>query len=439
MEYRVYSARWVFMTITSINVFSVVFMTYCYAGINNVITAYFQTTPFFIDLLATWAIFMTAVSLPMLALFKDNFSLRNQILSTNACTLIGSIVGAIGFSNRKWFYIALGGQTFFGISSAINFVIQISLPANWFPAHESATVVGVFWASWSLGQAAAAGVLPFIIGSLDATKLESAFLKVKWVFLIVNGGIAFLHLLTGILSWFYLADNPPSPPSASQQYILKQKINQKSPITEMLISNIKLIVNVHRNRDYSLLTLAHLLALSVATITKILVASVFLETFSNITDDEVAGIRLIGLLASVPASIAVGKIIDKTKKFKELTLTAHIGLTIACAGIVAGHGFKNFVCLAVLYPVNMILQMISTVTLIEFMIETTYPVDKIVLVTSHYFVTEMGLFLLSSGIRYTLQNYGALAAVSTVLVICAISVLVLFFVRPNYNRLNTDM
>ncbi|XP_077973423.1 choline/ethanolamine transporter flvcr2a-like [Styela clava] len=321
MEYRVYSARWVFMAITSIHVFCVIFMMYCYAGINNVITAYFQTTPFFIDLLATWAIFMSAVSLPVLALFKDNSSLRNQIISTIACIIIGSIFGAIGFSNRKWFYVVLGSQTFFGISSAINLVIQISLPANWFPAHESATVVGVFWASCSLGQAAAAGILPFIIGSMDATEPESSFLKVKMVFLIVNGGIAFLHLLTGILSWFYLADHSPSPPSASQQYILKQKTNQKSPNTEMLISNIKLIAKVHRNREYSLLTLAHLLAFSVVILTKILVTSVFLETFSNITDDDVAGIRLIGLLASVPASIAVGKIIDKTKNFKELTLT----------------------------------------------------------------------------------------------------------------------
>ncbi|XP_039262086.1 solute carrier family 49 member A3-like [Styela clava] len=439
MEYRVYSTRWAFITITSINVFSVVFMTYCYAGINDVITAYFQTTPFLIDLLATWAIFMTAVGLVVLALFKDSFGLRNQVLSTIVCTIIGSIVGAIGFSNRKWFYIVLSGQTFFGISSAIIFIIQIVLPANWFPVHETATVIGVFWASWSLGQAAAAGILPFVIGSLDATEAEFTFLKVKWTFLIVNGGIAFLHVLTGILSWYYLADHPPSSPSASQQYILERNTNQKPSITELLISNIKLILKIHRNREYILITLAHCLSTSVVVLTKILVASVFLDTFSNITDDDVAWIRLIGLLASAPASVVIGKITDETKKFKELTLTAHICLTIAGAGIVVGHRYKNFVCLAVLYPVTMVFGMFSKVTITELMIETTYPTNKIILMASQYFVIDVGTSVFTSITRYTLQTFGVLAAVSILLATCAISVLLLVAVRPHYKRLNMDM
>nr|XP_039261288.1 solute carrier family 49 member A3-like isoform X2 [Styela clava] len=410
MEYRVYSTRWVFMPITSISVFSVVFMEYCYAGVNDVLTAYFQTTPFFIDLLATWTFFMTAVILVVLALFKDNFDLRNQILSTITCTIIGSILVSIGFSNREWFYIVLGGQTFFGVSSAINFIIQIVLPANWFSVHESATVVGVFWASWSLGQAAAAGILPFVISSSDTIEQGSTFLKVKWAFLIVNGGIALLHIITGIFSWFYLASHPSSPPSASQHHILKLNTDQKPPISDFLIANIKLILKAHCNREYLILTVDHCLAMSVVVLTKILVTSVFLDTFSNITDDDVAWIRLIGLLTSVPASIAFGKLLDKWKKFKELTLT-----------------------------VTMVLGMFSSVTLTEFMIEATYPMDKIILTASHYFATEMGIFTLTSVTRYSLQNYGVLAAVNIVLVTCAISVLLLIAARPHYTRLNTDM
>ncbi|XP_039261287.2 uncharacterized protein LOC120337536 isoform X1 [Styela clava] len=179
--------------------------------------------------------------------------------------------------------------------------------------------------------------------------------------------------------------------------------------------------------------------MSVVVLTKLLVTSVFLDTFSNITDDDVAWIRLIGLLTSVPASIAFGKLLDKWKIFKELTLTAHICLTIAGAGIVVGHYFKNFVCLAVLYPVTMVLGMFSSVTLTEFMIEATYPMNKIILTASHYFATEMGIFTLTSVTRYSLQNYGVLAAVNTVLVTCAISVLLLIAARPHYKRLNTDM
>ncbi|XP_077972784.1 putative MFS-type transporter C09D4.1 [Styela clava] len=335
--------------------------------------------------------------------------------------------------------MVLGGQTFFGVSSAINFIIQIVLPTNWFSVHESATVVGVFWASWSLGQAAAAGILPFIIGSLDATEPKSTILKVKWVFLIVNGGIAFLHLFTGILSWFHLASHPSSPPSASQHHILKQNTDRKPPIIELLIANIKLILKVHCNREYLILTINHCLAISVVVLTKILVTSVFLDTFSNITDDDVAWIRLIGLLTSVPASIAFGKLVDKWKKFKELTLTAHICLTIAGGGIVVGHYFKNFACLGVLYPITMVLGMFSNVTLTEFMIEATYPMDKIILTASHYFATEMGIFTLTCVTRYSLQNYGVLAAVNIVLVTCAISVLLLIAARPHYKRLNTDM
>ncbi|XP_039261288.2 uncharacterized protein LOC120337536 isoform X2 [Styela clava] len=150
--------------------------------------------------------------------------------------------------------------------------------------------------------------------------------------------------------------------------------------------------------------------MSVVVLTKLLVTSVFLDTFSNITDDDVAWIRLIGLLTSVPASIAFGKLLDKWKIFKELTLT-----------------------------VTMVLGMFSSVTLTEFMIEATYPMNKIILTASHYFATEMGIFTLTSVTRYSLQNYGVLAAVNTVLVTCAISVLLLIAARPHYKRLNTDM
>jgi ACS family hexuronate transporter-like MFS transporter len=111
-----------------------------------------------------------------------------------------------------WSFFAL--RITLGIAEAANFPAATKAVAQWFPAKERSTAVGIFMLGAGLGAIITPPLTVFIMETLSW----------QWAF-IIPGALGFAWVLLW-QRWFHLPEDHPTLPAAEQQFILEGRSEQ---------------------------------------------------------------------------------------------------------------------------------------------------------------------------------------------------------------------
>lgn len=217
-----------------------------------------------------------------------------------------------------------------GLPAAMISVLTAILAANWFRKDETATAFSAVMIWYCLGGMVASIFTvmlphsavnettisnysqPFSNHTSEQTNYERTVLLVGFASI---SGIMFLAL---ILTYFYALDHPPTSPSVAQEKIMNSKeidVGFRKHLKRFTIT----VRCLFKMKPFLLLTSA-IFFRSSSIFPTTLLSSLVLRTFPELTNTTPGIILLISLVAGICGGAMGGRILDRTKAFKEVTM-----------------------------------------------------------------------------------------------------------------------
>lgn len=336
---RVYRRRWLllalFVSVIALN--ALPWLQYCV--IEDVAVRYYGVSGTMVE----WTSLVFNVTALLLAFpaawMLDQHGLRRCVL-----------VGAVGTAAGMWLKVAgcwqsgywttLLGQAV--VSASTNFVIgaPARFAAVWFPAHEVSTAVGtaIFGQMGGISLGCALAPLTARIDWSDA--------DIFWGFLRLNLSLAVTGTVLMLAVVCLFQDEPPLPPSPAQASAKISSANKKALSAQSLASTqtqasdqplapssasdfLASMRRICRSVQFVLLLASYTLSVSVFIAVNTLLNRFVLNFFPERSAD--AGLlatlmTLTGMVGIVAVSVAM----DRTKKFKELSVFVYAGSLATC-------------------------------------------------------------------------------------------------------------
>ncbi|XP_039261146.2 choline/ethanolamine transporter FLVCR2-like [Styela clava] len=434
MEYKAYPIRWAWLTILWIGMFNHQFTTLSYGIINNVVSYYFKIGAYEVDILGIISDIFSTIA-PFIVVVTGRITgVRSLFLYGLFAAVIGIGADIIGFMSRNFYWMVLMGQALIGISGSIFYLLVFELAASWFPANERATAIGIAWTADNLGGTLSALYFPYVLqNTSDATV---AFLKLATIqntYFTSFGLIFVLLLFSLVVGWLYIADHPPSPPSASQQTLLEsERVNSMQTID--IIRNLTVVRDLCLNSDFAIITVIRGFQFSVFGLTIILVSSMLLRTFPDLSDQFGGNVRTMGTILASILSILVGRYLDKYGHYKGMCIAVLTGIFVSSVSVYFGHLFKEIYTVAIFYIVVTGIRGTTAVCLGEYLLEVTYPTNNVVVMALYNIPSQLVTVIMVSLERFLMERYNETSAVFVPIIANGLSVLLLACTTSNYRR-----
>ncbi|XP_024085056.1 feline leukemia virus subgroup C receptor-related protein 2 isoform X2 [Cimex lectularius] len=276
-----------------------------YSIIENVVVRYYGVSSSFVE----WTSMVYMVSYIILIVpgswALDRFGLRKCVLAGALGTCLGSWVKVFS-SGPDSFVLGFLGQTAVAISQVFVLSVPARLAAVWFGQDQvsSACSIGVF--GNQLGVALGFLIPPSVVPDVDDNELVGSRLG-----LLFKSVAGFTSVLLVLIIFFY-EEQPPLPPS---QAALKQKEE-----TPDFVGSIKRLLS---NIGYILLLVSYGINVGVFYAISTLLNKVIITYFQNASEDA-GRIGLTIVISGTVGSVVSGFVLDKTHKFKEVTLVVYL-------------------------------------------------------------------------------------------------------------------
>nr|XP_039259430.1 feline leukemia virus subgroup C receptor-related protein 2-like [Styela clava] len=437
MHYETYKIRWIFLCIYCSCLFINQLQLHSFSSNTEIFAEIFDLDLDFANALVFGPFFISSVCLLVVSSLNGVIGVRVLSITMSFSSAVIFVIAAFGFIKRILYPVVLFGHLLCGIALGVNFVFPTVFAASWFSSNEAATVIGTSWSMKSLGKAAAAAFHPLIEQLSNVTEDSSKLQQTQSIFCITGSVLALLLLTFSLCFFVFMKDNPPSPPSAAQAIVIalrNSKVREKEGYT-LSITNILMLF---KNFDFLLLAGANTLNGCVMILVETLASSMILNTFPNKNDTDVVLITALSSIFSMIAALLTGLFLDKYKQFKGMTQKASLLATLSAGGIGLGHLFRSYTTLTIFYPVASAFHMGSCVSLVEILTEITYPCNKIALISTYYFVSEIVTFGFSFAIRRTMKTHGPNVAILWAIFSGIVQYCLIGCVKPNYRRLSAD-
>ncbi|XP_044729456.1 uncharacterized MFS-type transporter C09D4.1-like [Chrysoperla carnea] len=276
--YRVYKRRWfmifIFFTIYFIN--SVHWVQYTI--IANIIEKFYNVDPTMVNM--TSVVYLIAY-LPLIlpaSYVIDKKGVRFVLLVAASGNFIGSWLKVFS-ATPNGFYIGLTGQTILAVSQLFILSLPAKLAGIWFDASQMSTActIGVFGAQ--LGEATGFFLTPIIVRN---------------------------HKNKDDIGIF--EEEPPTAPSEAQK-LKKQEYSNPIESFKKLLTN----------KPFVMLLCAYSISIGIYNTINTLLNPIFVEHFEDKCEQFAGRIGVIFVASGSVSSVVFGMILDKTKKFKEVT------------------------------------------------------------------------------------------------------------------------
>ncbi|XP_045617581.1 choline/ethanolamine transporter flvcr2a isoform X2 [Procambarus clarkii] len=301
---RVYKIRWVILSLFVVYSMSNAFQWIQYSIINNIIVRYYGVSSTMVDWLSM--IYMVTY-IPLIfpaSWYLEKKGLRRAVLIGSCGTMLGSWV-KVGSVSPDRFWVTFLGQCITAVSQIFILGIPSRLAAVWFGPNQVSTAcaIGVF--GNQLGVALGFLLPPAIVP--DSMDLEVVG---KWLSVMFYS-IAGLTTALFIAIIFVFREKPPTPPSTA------------ALIQEETGSYFQGVLRLMKNPGYILLLISYGINVGAFYAISTLLNQVVLAHFPGETENA-GRIGLLIVLAGMLGSIVCGFILDKTAKFKLVTLSVYI-------------------------------------------------------------------------------------------------------------------
>ncbi|XP_039277327.1 feline leukemia virus subgroup C receptor-related protein 2 isoform X1 [Nilaparvata lugens] len=324
VECRVYGRRWLMLGLFVFYSMSNAMQWIQYAIIANVVMKYYDVESTLVD----WTSIIYMVSyIPLIfpgSWLLDKWGMRTAVIIGATGTCLGSWIKVFSASPDR-FAVAFAGQSVVAVSQVFILSVPARLAAVWFGPDQvsSACSIGVF--GNQLGVAIGFVFPPMLVGNHDDLSLIGADLKVMYY--IVAGITSALLVLVLLL----FQGSPPLPPSPAQA------VQRNSEENSNFADSIKRLI---LNPGYILLLTSYGINVGVFYAISTLLNQVVLTHFPG-QELDAGRIGLFIVIAGMMGSVISGMVLDKTHKFKEVTLSVYafslVGMVIYTFTLGCGH------------------------------------------------------------------------------------------------------
>lgn len=355
-DIRVYGRRWVILAL-----FSLVLMLNSmpwsqYTVLEDVVTEYYGVSSSQVE----WTGLVYNVTAMVLVLpaawFLEKYGVRAAVTVGIVGTTLGLSVRIVGCWPRH-FWAVIVGQAIVGASTNFLTSAPTRVAALWFPAKEVSSAL----AATMIGQTGGVclGSLLAPLSARGTWTRQDNF----WGFLTLNGSMAVAGFLLLLAILFFFQKAPPHPPSSSQasaQVLLQPGEYFKS------------VRRIMKNGSFLLLLLSFNIIVSVyVAVTTLLNRDVMSYFPDHVSETGVLAMLL--TLTGVIATFAFGILLDRTKKFKELSVLSYFGCLVSLALYSATVSLTSMKVLYVAVGIMGAFLASCFVPAYEWAIELTYP------------------------------------------------------------------
>ncbi|XP_015837552.1 uncharacterized MFS-type transporter C09D4.1 [Tribolium castaneum] len=300
-EIVLYKKRWLILTLYILYAAINAFQWFEYSIIANVLMKFYNVSAVSVD----WtSIIYMALYMPMVipvSYLMEKLDLRQIAAIGVLGTALGTIVKVYSLSpDQMW--VTYLGQTI--LSSMQVFILPLPprIASVWFGSKEVslACALGVF--GTQLGQAIGFVVPPIVVRYSEDVETIGRDLGV------LVKGLAWLTLVVTVAVLTYFSAHPTTPPNDIN--------NERTHF-------FKSLKNLFRNRSFNFHTVAYGINIAVFTSISTLLNQFFLFHFPK-SEEDAGRVGLIMVILGMMGAIAFGYILDKTHRYKEITLCMYI-------------------------------------------------------------------------------------------------------------------
>ncbi|XP_033342896.2 choline/ethanolamine transporter flvcr2a [Megalopta genalis] len=308
LEIKVYKRRWLILGLFILYTGMSTFQWIQYSVVPNVITRYYGVSSLVVDwtamsFLAYYVIFVIPVTY-----FMDRWGLRWTNIVGCGISCLGSWIKVLSVSPDR-FYVTFIGHSLVASTQTIVQIFPGRIAAQWFDTNEVSTATSLIIFGNQLGIALSFLLTPIIVKNhenLDDISKDLSFLF--WT-------VAIILTIAFILVVILFEDDPKLPPSKTRAL---QKINRMNH-NEGFVAPIKRLI---KNKQYILLCNTYGLNVGVLNAVATLFSQIYLVHFQN-GEEDAGRIGLVMIISGMVGSVCLGVIIDKTHKFKQITVAVY--------------------------------------------------------------------------------------------------------------------
>ncbi|XP_072394876.1 uncharacterized MFS-type transporter C09D4.1-like isoform X2 [Diabrotica undecimpunctata] len=304
-EIKAYTRRWLIMFLFIYYACINAIQWIEYSSITHIVVKYYNVSTLAVDWTSTIYMSLYPVLVIPASYIIDKKGLRTAGIIGCIGTLIGTSIKVFSIRNDL-FSIVLLGQSIVAASQLVIICLPPKLAAIWFKASEVSTAcsLGVF--GTQVGCAIGYILPPLIVKDGDVEQIGSQLKILCWL-------LAGSMVPVTIVVLVYFPKEPPLPPSNAQALL---RLNKQEFDTSVFFKSIK---KLFLNRGFVIHMVAYSINIAVFSAVGTLLNQFILQFFEG--DYENAGwMGFVMVISGTVGSIIFGILLDKTHKYKEITL-----------------------------------------------------------------------------------------------------------------------
>ncbi|XP_018571724.1 uncharacterized MFS-type transporter C09D4.1-like [Anoplophora glabripennis] len=413
LKIKAYKRRWTILIIFFIYSAISSLQWIEYSSITHLVVKYYKVSTIAVD----WTSIVYMAVNPFLVI-PASYIIDKKGLRTAG--LIGCIGTAIGtgikvFSVRNdLFVVVLIGQTIISMSQVTIICLPPKIAAVWFKSNEVSTACSIGAIGMQIGCAIGYILPPSIVK--DSVNLEDIGAGLYLLCWILAGST--IPVTVAVL--FYFSAEPPLPPSNAQANLRQ---NKEEFSTKAFFLSIK---KLFQNKPFVIHMVAYGINIAVFSAVGTLWTQFVLQYFEGASEDA-GRMGFIMVIVGALSSIVFGILLDKTRKYKEITFLNYLGSAISIYMLMYALEWKSML---LMYISTVIVGVFTSAYMpvgFEFAMELTFPSEEstttgiliaMTQVLGAIFTVAVGYLNLWVGCYWSLFSQGALLILGTVFTGC---------------------
>ncbi|XP_065210559.1 uncharacterized MFS-type transporter C09D4.1-like [Planococcus citri] len=416
IEYKLYTRRWFNMALFVMYTINAGAQWLQFSIIDNLVQKYYEgITPESIEW-TTMSSMLAYVPFTFPSLYLlDKLGVRTTMIIGITGFTIGTWIKVFSV-HRESFYLVLTGTAVQAGFQVLTFALSARFTAIWFGAHEISTAGALCLFGDQLGVAISSFIPKILVKDDSIEVIRNGLQKMHWL----HAGVS-TAVLVLIVSFFKA--QPKSPPSAAQA---SQRQTERKHVYQAVKSIVK-------KPSFILISLSYGLNLGlINAVISLLNRNISINFPERTLDAGYIGTLI--LFSGMISSLFFGKIIDKTRKFKESAVLLTSGSAIAFMAFTWALESDNiiYVYVASFFIGSFTLSYYGTG--FQMAIEVTFPISEEISAATSFLITEFLSFVITSSYGYLIGKYSSLPSNVVLIVLFFLAALCAYLVPSDLRR-----
>lgn len=440
-EYKVSSARW--FALVSLGGLGILlgFIIAFPGTVNLIFTKYYNLDVRIVD----WFTLCKAVSQILFTVPIGLYAIANP-LKVRFWLLIASLLFGICFALisvavivKTLFWMIFIGMLFAGVADTIFRACVPLVALTWFSDDAQGTICGIAYGCLATGSAIA--VITSVI-FLNLTSPEEELLIAVNAIIWVSLSCCLIGLLLVLITWKFVLESPPSPPSWStaQRWIEHSTSSETFAFknsAKKILQQLKVLMT---DKSSIALVLSFGIVLSALALHFMMLPPLQDEqqASSTLSVTKQKSYLLIGVaLFNIVGSTSFGAVMDRMKSYKKTVLVIGVPSTFCSVAMLLGYFLQSQIALYV-STASYSFFFFSLLPIVVGSLKQHSEVNEVVQTVFCVIVWNVIMIIFSETYRFTISRYGAISFYICNVIVCFMTISLLVSIKPCEKRCSVE-